>query len=87
MADVVVHLRILSQTRSGEAKVKVVKVYKGKFDFDLLGTSGASMCGLGDFVAGEEYVFFLASNKNYVDIFSMGHASTESLLKRLGEVR
>lgn len=40
------------------AQVQPIRVLKGKFVGDKVSTGGSSMCGIGSFKVGADYVFF-----------------------------
>ncbi|QTN26195.1 hypothetical protein HZ993_12650 [Rhodoferax sp. AJA081-3] len=68
-ADVVVHLRVLSQEQgslASIAQVQPIRVLKGKFVGDKVVTSGRSSCGIDSFKVGAEYVFFFNGLGAYV---------------------
>jgi hypothetical protein len=69
-AAVVLHARVLSQKSeeqftSTEAKIRPIKVLKGRFTGDTVSTGQVSMCGVGGFEVGREYVFFFRKEGNW----------------------
>jgi len=69
----VIHARVLTLDRSGpmmgfvRARVQVISVMKGQFSADAVATGPDSMCGVGSFRVGGEYVFFLDKGSNFVN--------------------
>ena len=86
-AEVVVHAQVISQESderhyNTKAKVRVIKILKGTFSGDMVSTAAGSLCGVGTFEIGHEYVFFFARTGQWFvsGLAQPQNATTEELL-------
>jgi hypothetical protein len=85
-ADVVIHVRVLSQEQAqgAIAKVQSIRVLKGEFAGDTVSTSDSAMCGIGSFKVGAEYVFFFKGKGYFVNhLVQPWNVTTEQILEIL----
>lgn len=85
VSEVVVHVQVVSSTsdrQGASAKIKVIRVFKGDFDRDIVYTGDHGQCGIGEFRRGE-YVFFLKKGQYNVDNRSIASESTEHTLQQI----
>lgn len=90
-ARVVVHARVASVQGSDPwfAIVDVLQTLKGSFSGNTVRTASHSLCGIGKFEVGREYVFFFQSSDSWFVthlVQPMGF-TTEQTLKALSLVR
>ncbi len=86
-AEVVVHVQVISQESDEQryntsAKVRTIKLLKGTFSGDTVITSASSLCGVGTFAVGHEYVFFFPRTGQWFvsGLVQPQNATTEQLL-------
>jgi hypothetical protein len=87
-ADVVVHVRVLSQEQAGEsiARVQPIRVLKGEFTSQTVYTGADAACGIGSFREDAEYVFFFKGDGYFVNhLVQPWNVTTEQILEALSE--
>jgi hypothetical protein len=89
-SEVVVHAQVISQESDEQhynttARIRTIKILKGTFSGDMVSTAAGSLCGVGTFEVGHEYVFFFARSGRWFvsNLVQPQSATTQELLRAI----